>query len=108
MTMLADRKSMSAPVRKITFRYVNHKGKDEMRHALPLRLEYETNPGYSYQPGWFLKCWDFDRKGVRSFALSRIVFEDNLHPMPLEITSLHDADALSTYIGQHELEFDAD
>lgn len=56
----------------VEFNYLNHRGELKRRRVLPLSLDFQKNPGYGYQPGWFLTGWCQDKKATRSFALSRI------------------------------------
>lgn len=60
---------------EVKFRYINHRGKEEQRKVSLEAIEFHQNPGYGYQPGWFVSGWDHDRQGRRSFALSRIVMK---------------------------------
>jgi len=56
--------------------YLNHRGECELRDVTPMSLDFFTRPEYGYQPGWFISGMDNNRKAVRSFALSRIIFEE--------------------------------
>lgn len=56
----------------ITFHYKNHRGEVAERHVEVDSLEFVTNPGFGYQPGWFLSGHDLDKGARRSFALSHI------------------------------------
>lgn len=56
----------------IKFMYKNHRGEIAERRCQPQALEYLFTPGFNYSPGWFLRCWDEDKKAIRSFALSNI------------------------------------
>jgi hypothetical protein len=62
---------------KAVFVYKNHKGIVETRRVSQVRLELISNPGYGYQPGWFLSGYDEARKAHRSFALANIVLDDD-------------------------------
>lgn len=56
----------------ITFYYKNHRGEVAERRVEVDSLEFVTNPGFGYQPGWFLSGHDLDKDARRSFALSHI------------------------------------
>lgn len=59
----------------IKFEYKNHRGVIEERTVEPESLDYMTNPGYGYPPGWFLTCKDYTRGrngDIRSFYLDNI------------------------------------
>ncbi len=56
------------------FTYTNYKGETEDREVIPVKLEYLKEPGFGYEPGWFLTCLDPSRKkdgdpGFRSFRI---------------------------------------
>ena len=57
----------------IKFEYKNHRGEVTQREIIPDSLEWIDNPGYNYQPGWFLSGFDFDKQARRSFALCNII-----------------------------------
>lgn len=57
------------------FQYLNHNGKLAERNVDIDSLEFHRNPGYGYQPGWFISGFDHDKAARRSFALSRIVLD---------------------------------
>lgn len=57
---------------RIAFEYLNHNGKRSDRDVDIDSLEYHRNPGFGYQPGWFVSGWDYDKANRRSFALDRI------------------------------------
>jgi hypothetical protein len=73
------------PVRRdappVMFLYENYKGEKDIRHVIPLRIEYGH---YSWHKGkintrtkggmksWFLVAWDLDRKAERCFTLGKI------------------------------------
>jgi hypothetical protein len=63
---------------KAIFLYKNHRGETELRKVSQVRLELIKNPGFGYQPGWFLSGWDIARQAKRSFALSNIVIDDDV------------------------------
>lgn len=69
-------------MREVSFAYRNHRGELETRRVVPEAIEFHANPGYNYQPGWFLTGYDLDRQAVRSFALSHMILEE---PEALEI-----------------------
>lgn len=58
---------------EISFFYKNHRGEVSERFVFLDSLEWVNNPGYDYQPGWFLSGIDKDRGARRSFALTHIV-----------------------------------
>lgn len=57
------------------FQYRNYKGILSERRVIVDSIEFLRNPGYDYQPGWFLSGYDLDKKNRRSFALTHIVLE---------------------------------
>lgn len=57
------------------FTYINHRGQQSERNVDIDSLEFHYNPGFGYQPGWFISGFDHDKADRRSFALSRIVLE---------------------------------
>lgn len=62
-----------SPDRIIMFGYLNHRGETSIRQVYIEDLSFEANPGYNYQPGWFLSGYDLDKKARRSFALARMI-----------------------------------
>jgi predicted DNA-binding transcriptional regulator YafY len=56
----------------IQFLYLNHAGKLSGRTVTVDSVEFHRNPGFGYQPGWFISGFDHDKAARRSFALSRI------------------------------------
>lgn len=60
-----------------TFRYRNHKGEEAIRSVAVESLDFLVNPGFGYQPGWFISGICQDKLERRSFALSHIVLIDN-------------------------------
>lgn len=60
----------------ITFNYLNHRGETEERTIDVAAVEFQRNPGYGYQPGWFISGFCHDRKARRSFALNRIILPE--------------------------------
>lgn len=63
----------------VKFWYLNHRGVIRERTLDVTAVEFIHEPGYGYQPGWFLSGFDRDRSGDvrRSFALSRIILPDD-------------------------------
>lgn len=57
------------------FQYLNHNGNLAERNVDIDSLEFHHNPGYGYQPGWFISGFDHDKAARRSFALVRIILE---------------------------------
>lgn len=70
---------------KATFKYRNHGGKEAIRTIEVQSLDFLRNPGFGYQPGWFLTGICEDKKEVRSFALSHIILIDNLHSQTISL-----------------------
>ena len=64
--------------KQITFTYLNHRGETSERTVEAHSVEYLVDPGYGYQPGWFISG-EVEGKGRRSFSLSRIIFKDGEH-----------------------------
>lgn len=58
---------------KITFTYRNHRGEIEKRSLAVDSIEWINDPGYNYQPGWFVSGLDLDRRARRSFALANMI-----------------------------------
>lgn len=61
----------------LNFDYVNYRGEQGFRHVMVLGVQYGHNEWYP-EDQWFLRCWDFDKGAVRSFALNRINAEEVL------------------------------
>ncbi|RWB40431.1 MAG: hypothetical protein EOQ44_25140 [Mesorhizobium sp.] len=61
----------------IEFMYLNHRGETAKRRIEVDSIEFHRNPGFGYQPGWFVSGFDLDRNNRRSFALSRIVLPEH-------------------------------
>lgn len=59
-------------MKTISFLYLNHRGEVATRRVQPEGIEWLPNPGYGYEPGWFLRGFDMDRAAIRSFRLSHI------------------------------------
>jgi len=65
---------MTKPLNNIaTFQYKNHRGEIAIRSVAVDAIEFIREPGYNYQPGWFISGICQDRMQRRSFALSHIV-----------------------------------
>jgi hypothetical protein len=60
----------------LIFKYLNHRGSTDMREVLFESVQYIREPGYGYEPGWFISGYDLHRKARRSFALANIIFDD--------------------------------
>lgn len=60
----------------LRFSYTNHRGETAIRRITPKMLEFQREPGYGYEPGWFLTGFDLDKHAMRSFSLSNITVED--------------------------------
>lgn len=61
----------------ITFEYLNHAGKKQRRKITVDAVEFIGKVNYGYQPGWFISGFCHDKQARRSFALSRIIFDDS-------------------------------
>lgn len=61
----------------IEFVYHNHKGETRLRNIKPESIAWLPNPGFGYQPGWFLNGICNDSGERRSFALTSIVLPSN-------------------------------
>ena len=59
-----------------TFKYRSHRGVIEERTIDVDSVEWVSNPGYDYQPGWFISGMCHDRNKRRSFVLTNIVLEN--------------------------------
>ncbi|RUX60136.1 hypothetical protein [Mesorhizobium sp. M7A.F.Ca.CA.002.12.1.1] len=59
------------------FTYLNHRGETSKRTVDIDSIEFHRNPGYGYQPGWFISGFDHHRVARRSFALSRIAIPED-------------------------------
>lgn len=71
---------MSNPMAK--FKYRNHKGVIEERLVDVDAVEYIRDPGYSYQPGWFISGYCYTKKARRSFAIVNIVLNEDFEKVP--------------------------
>jgi len=58
----------------LSFTYKNYKGITSDRMLDVECLEYLTNPGFDYEPGWFLTGIDVHKGERRSFSLDHIIF----------------------------------
>lgn len=70
-------------MKTINFKYRSHRGVIEDRTIDVDMVGWLHNPGYGYQPGWFISGRCHDRNARRSFALSHIVLEGASHNAPL-------------------------
>ena len=61
---------------KVLFKYKNHRGELGIRSLDIECVEFLPDPGYGYQPGWFISGLDTDKNARRSFALSHIIFPE--------------------------------
>lgn len=62
---------------RIQFTYRNHRGNERLRTIDVDSVEFIRNPGFNYQPGWFVSGYDCDKEARRSFALTHIVLPDS-------------------------------
>lgn len=55
------------------FVYKNYRGETAVRFVFPAALEFIAAPEY-YGPErqWFLRCWDYEKRAERSFALANM------------------------------------
>lgn len=67
---------MTEPI-VVSFDYLNHRGIVKKRTIDVECLEFIREVGFNYQPGWFLSGRCHEKDARRSFALSRIVFDDD-------------------------------
>lgn len=51
------------------FEYTNHRGDVGNRTVMVDRIVWMDDPGYGYEPGWFVIGVDLDRKEQRQFRL---------------------------------------
>lgn len=72
----APKKEIKMATAPITFTYLNHRGETEERKVEVDSVEFHRNPGYGYQPGWFISGFDLERVARRSFALSRVILPE--------------------------------
>lgn len=70
--------------RNITFNYKNHRGEIRQRTIAFSDLRFIRDPGYGYQPGWFLYGKCLEKQEIRSFALCNIIFPADVSPFVLE------------------------
>lgn len=59
----------------VKFTYKNHRGEVAERTVTVDSIQYLTDPGYGYPPGWFVSGMCHDRQARRSFAFANIVPE---------------------------------
>lgn len=64
----------------ITFKYLNHRGKTAERTIDVDAIEFILRPSFGYQPGWFISGRCHDKDARRSFALNRIILDDEITP----------------------------
>lgn len=69
----------------VSFKYKNHNGQEAIRHVEVESLDFLVNPGFGYQPGWFLSGICQDKKERRSFALSHIVLINNAYSQTINL-----------------------
>lgn len=55
----------------LEFDYENYKGNTSHRRVQLIGLDYGSNEWYP-EDQWFARCYDFDKKDFRSFALAKI------------------------------------
>lgn len=72
----------------ITFKYINHKGRISDRTVVVEHLHFLPDPGFGYQPGWFVTGIDVDKEEYRSFALTHIVMERDTPQQIFELMRL--------------------
>lgn len=65
---------------RISFLYLNHRGVKEQRVVDVETLEFIREPGFGYQPGWFITGIDHKKQARRSFALDRIIMDEENVP----------------------------
>jgi len=63
----------------VEFTYTNHRGEKRTRRVMPLGVEYIQQPGYGYEPGWFLRAFDPEKTALRAFRLSHIDIQPGEH-----------------------------
>lgn len=58
--------------RRITVRYVNHRGEEAERDITPLAIVFGWSEwhGSAEEPVWLMQVWDHDKDGQRTFALA--------------------------------------
>jgi predicted DNA-binding transcriptional regulator YafY len=71
-------------VTSIVFTYQNHKGVRSERRVKPIGVMFVSNPGFGYQPGWFLHGFCMTKMEVRSFSLSHIILPEGVKNFLLE------------------------
>lgn len=70
-TFIDPNSGVVAPL--MEFRYKNYRGEISNRRVAFTDLVFMTEPGFDYQPGWFVGGYDLDRKERRTFALTSII-----------------------------------
>lgn len=50
-----------------TFLYTNYKGETEVRKVIADRVVWMDDPGFGYEPGWFLLGWCLSARAMRQF-----------------------------------------
>lgn len=61
---------------QMRFDYKNHRGETRPRTIQFIGIIFLKDPGYGYQPGWFVHGVCEDKNEVRSFALCNILLPD--------------------------------
>lgn len=61
----------------ISFYYKNHRGEIALRKVDIDSFEFLVDPGFGYQPGWFISGVDRDKDVRRSFAIVNIQLTDD-------------------------------
>jgi predicted DNA-binding transcriptional regulator YafY len=67
---------MSNKVIIAKFMYTNYKGETKERKIEFESISFISNPGFGYQPGWFINGYCFEKNARRSFALSRVIINE--------------------------------
>lgn len=63
---------------KVMFAYKNHRGEISERVVDAVEIRFLENPGFGYEPGWFLIGKPEDRSELRQFRLD----PDHMRPIP--------------------------
>lgn len=69
----------------VSFTYKNHRGEVARRTVLVDAIEYLREPGYGYEPGWFIAGFDVDKQARRSFSFANIVLPETSTGWPLRL-----------------------
>lgn len=87
----------------VSFAYNNHRGVSEARTVDVWSIDFRRNPGFGYQPGWFITGHCHDRKAIRSFALSHIVLppDTDLY-LPIDRLSIEGTMILQEHVHGNE------